>query len=56
MNVLSLFDGKYEVTSDGEVFSCVGKRKPLVGRVIEGKNKKTDHGVYFADLTLEGAL
>ena len=32
MNVLSLFDGKYEVTSDGEVFSCV-LRKPLVGKV-----------------------
>ena len=30
--------------------------KSVVAKVIAGKNKKTDHGVYFADLTLEGAL
>lgn len=33
MNVLSLFDGKYEVASDGSVWSNVGKRKQLTGKV-----------------------
>jgi hypothetical protein len=33
LNVLSLFDGKYEVTSSGKVFSNVGKRKELKGKV-----------------------
>ena len=47
MNVLSLFDGKYEVTSDGEVFSCVGKRKPLVGKV-------TNSGYRMVLLTVNG--
>lgn len=33
MNVLSLFDGKYEVSYCGRVFSNVGKRKELKGKV-----------------------
>lgn len=33
MRVLSLFDGKYDVTSEGKVFSNVGKRKILKGKV-----------------------
>lgn len=44
MNVLSLFDGKYEVTSDGEVFSCVGKRKPLVGKVTNSGYRMVFYG------------
>ena len=32
INVLSLFDGKYEVTEDGLVYSNVGTRKALVGK------------------------
>lgn len=33
MNVLSLFDGKYEVTEDGRIFSNVGKRKEMIGKI-----------------------
>lgn len=33
MNVLSLFDGKYEITTDGKIFSTVGKRKELKGKI-----------------------
>lgn len=33
MNVLSLFDGKYEVTEDGRIFSNVGKRKEMKGKI-----------------------
>lgn len=29
MNILSLFDGKYDVCSDGTVWSNVGKRKKM---------------------------
>lgn len=29
MNILSLFDGKYDVCSDGTVWSNVGKRKKI---------------------------
>lgn len=36
MNVLSVFDGKYEVCSNGSVFSNVGNRKELKGKI--GKN------------------
>ena len=32
INVLSLFDGKYEVTEDGLVYSNIGTRKALVGK------------------------
>jgi len=34
----------------------VGMDKSVVGRVVNGESKKTDHGVYFSDLTLEKAL
>lgn len=47
---------KSEGMSNTEIGLSIGMDKSVVGRVIEGKNKKTDHGVYFADLTLEGAL
>lgn len=36
MNVLSLFDGKYDVCSDGTVYSNVGKRKKLIGKINKG--------------------
>lgn len=36
MNVLSLFDGKYDVCSDGTIYSNVGKRKKLVGKINRG--------------------
>lgn len=32
MKILSLFDGKYEVCSDGTVWSNVGKRKQMIGK------------------------
>lgn len=35
MNVLSLFDGKYEVADDGRIFSNVGKRKEMKGKITE---------------------
>lgn len=35
MNVLSLFDGKYEITTDGTVYSNVGVRKPLRGKITK---------------------
>lgn len=35
MNVLSLFDGKYEVTDGGDVFSNVGTRKKMIGKVTK---------------------
>ncbi len=47
LNVLSVFDGKYEVTTNGEVFSCVGKRKPLIGKI-------TNSGYRMVLLTVDG--
>ena len=39
LNVLSLFDGKYEITSEGFVYSNVGRRKRLKGKITkEGYN------------------
>lgn len=35
MRVLSLFDGKYEICSDGTIWSNVGNKKPLVGKITE---------------------
>lgn len=35
INVLSLFDGKYEVTEDGLVYSNVGTRKALIGKTTK---------------------
>lgn len=45
--VLSLFDGKYEVTDTGEVFSNVGRRKKMVG-------KTSKYGYHMVVLTVEG--
>lgn len=36
MKVLSLFDGKYSACSDGTVFSNVGKKKKMVGKITRG--------------------
>jgi len=47
MKVLSLFDGKYDVTQSGDVFSNVGKRKKMVG-------KTTAHGYHMVVLTVSG--
>lgn len=33
MNVLSLFDGKYEVSTSGKIYSTVGTRKELIGKI-----------------------
>ena len=35
LNVLSLFDGKYEITTDGVVYSNVGSRKVLIGKTMK---------------------
>tara|TARA_R110001632_G_C11295876_1_gene413327 strand:- start:670 stop:1236 length:567 start_codon:yes stop_codon:yes gene_type:complete len=34
----------------------IGMDKSVVGRVLNGESKKTDHGVYFSDLTLDKLL
>jgi len=33
MKILSLFDGKYDIADDGRIFSNVGKRKELSGKI-----------------------
>ena len=47
MNVLSLFDGKYEISDTGVVFSCVGRRKELVGKINQ-------YGYRMVVLTVNG--
>ena len=47
LTVLSLFDGKYGVNSFDEVFSNVGKRKKLIGKV-------TKEGYHMVLLTVDG--
>ena len=47
MNVLSLFDGKYLVTSSGIILSNVGRQKELVGKV-------TKEGYHTVVLTING--
>lgn len=46
-------DGSVTNTEIGKI---VRMDKSVVGKVVDGKSKKTDHGVYFSDLTLEKAL
>ena len=33
MKILSCFDGKYDVCENGEIFSNVGKRKKIIGKI-----------------------
>lgn len=47
INVLSLFDGKYAVTRSGDIYSNVGTRKKLVGKI-------TKHGYHMLVLTVNG--
>jgi hypothetical protein len=47
---------KSEGMSNTEIGRSIGMDKSVVGKVVKGESKKTDHGVYFADLTLDGAL
>ena len=47
---------KSEGMSNTEIALSIGMDKSVVGKVVAGKSKKTDHGVYFSDLTLEKAL
>ena len=47
LNVLSLFDGKYEITTEGLVYSNVGTRKTL-------KGKTTKEGYRMVVLTVNG--
>lgn len=47
INVLSLFDGKYTITSEGEVFSNVGTTKKLKGKI-------TNEGYHMVVLTVDG--
>tara|TARA_B100001063_G_C16779142_1_gene569366 strand:- start:4414 stop:4980 length:567 start_codon:yes stop_codon:yes gene_type:complete len=47
---------KAQGVTNTEIGKIVGMDKSVVGRVVGGKSKKTEHGVYFSDLTLEKAL
>ena len=47
---------KSQGVTNTEIGKIVGMDKSVVGKVVDGKSKKTDHGVYFSDLTLERAL
>ncbi len=47
---------KSQGVTNTEIGKIVGMDKSVVGKVVDGKSKKTDHGVYFSDLTLEKAL
>lgn len=47
---------KSQGATNTEIGKIVGMDKSVVGKVVAGKSKKTDHGVYFSDLTLEKAL
>ena len=53
MNVLEL---KSKGVANTEIGKIIGMDKSVVGRVIKGESKKTEHGIYFSDLTLESAL
>lgn len=53
---LKVLELKSQGITNTEIGKIVGMDKSVVGRVINGENKKTDHGVYFSDLTLEKAL
>jgi len=53
MNVLEL---KSKGVTNTEIGKIIGMDKSVVGRVIKGESKKTEHGIYFSDLTLESAL
>ena len=47
---------KAQGITNTEIGKIVGMDKSVVGKVIKGENKKTEHGVYFHELTLEAAL
>ena len=47
---------KSQGITNTEIGKIVGMDKSVVGRVINGGHKKTEHGVYFSDLTLESVL
>jgi hypothetical protein len=47
---------KSKGVTNTEIGKIVGMDKSVVGKVVSGKSKKTDHGVYFSDLTLEKVL
>lgn len=47
---------KSQGVTNTEIGKIVGMDKSVVGKVVDGKSKNTDHGVYFSDLTLEKAL
>ena len=47
---------KSQGLTNTEIGRAIGMDKSVVGRVVNGESKKTDHGVYFSDLTLEKAL
>ena len=51
-----VLDLKSQGVTNTEIGKIVGMDKSVVGRVINGENKKKEHGVYFSDLTLEAAL
>ena len=51
-----VLDLKSQGVTNTEIGKIVGMDKSVVGRVVNGESKKTDHGVYFSDLTLEKAL
>lgn len=53
---IKVLELKSQGVTNTEIGKIVGMDKSVVGRVIKGESKKTEHGVYFSDLTLESAL
>ena len=53
---LKVLELKSQGITNAEIGRIVGMDKSVVGKVIKGKSKKTEHGVYFSELTLESAL
>ena len=53
---LKVLELKSQGVTNTEIGKIVGMDKSVVGKVIKGESKKTEHGVYFSDLTLESAL
>jgi len=47
---------KSQGMSNSDIGRTIGMDRSVVGRVIKGESKKTEHGVYFSDLTLELSL
>jgi len=52
---LKVLELKSQGVTNTEIGKIAGMGASVVSRVVNGKSKKTEHGVYFSDLTLEKA-